>query len=314
MAFDFPTSPTVGQVVNGYSWDGEKWKGGQIAGPQKEMFIDYSGLSVVDVAVPTWAKSCKVTAVIQPTSAGALYVRASCDGTTFLAGASDYAYNGPYHQMTGSQYLTVAITASSFWPLSGGSDNTTVPAIVTAEISLQRSNDAHFAFRTQGVSHHTTTAYMTNWYTGYLPGSVTGGALTIKALRFYNLTGKPGSYIHIKWLGDDAQIPISNAIPDSPMNGKAYVRVNGNWVDAATLFGPLPTAAASVGQWMTRNSTIGGALTAPAGGTWACIATGYVASTGLWAAAINSQVVAGGTQIFAATADRQWTATCWKIA
>lgn len=25
MAFDFPSSPTVGQVVNGYTWDGEKW-------------------------------------------------------------------------------------------------------------------------------------------------------------------------------------------------------------------------------------------------------------------------------------------------
>ena len=25
MAFDFPNTPTLGQVYNGYTWDGEKW-------------------------------------------------------------------------------------------------------------------------------------------------------------------------------------------------------------------------------------------------------------------------------------------------
>lgn len=27
MAFDFPSSPTVGQVANGYVWDGQRWAG-----------------------------------------------------------------------------------------------------------------------------------------------------------------------------------------------------------------------------------------------------------------------------------------------
>ena len=31
MAFDFPSSPTVGQVYQGYTWDGEKWDGGGAA-------------------------------------------------------------------------------------------------------------------------------------------------------------------------------------------------------------------------------------------------------------------------------------------
>ena len=28
MAFDFPTSPTIGQVSGNYAWDGEKWVAG----------------------------------------------------------------------------------------------------------------------------------------------------------------------------------------------------------------------------------------------------------------------------------------------
>lgn len=30
MAFDFPSSPTVGQTYQGYRWDGEKWDGGSV--------------------------------------------------------------------------------------------------------------------------------------------------------------------------------------------------------------------------------------------------------------------------------------------
>jgi len=34
MAYDFPNSPSLGQVANGYVWDGEKWKGaGTLPGP-----------------------------------------------------------------------------------------------------------------------------------------------------------------------------------------------------------------------------------------------------------------------------------------
>ena len=33
MAYDFPSTPSIGQVANGYVWDGEKWLSSGSPGP-----------------------------------------------------------------------------------------------------------------------------------------------------------------------------------------------------------------------------------------------------------------------------------------
>jgi hypothetical protein len=221
-----------------WAWDGEKWKGGAIAGPQKEQFLDLSGLTQKDITVPTWAKGCKITLAVTAALAGtgAIYVRASVDGTTFLSGASDYVIAAPYHlagEASGSTgFHTQAQVNVSSWPLTYGTDNVSLAQIATVDLTLVRATTSDvFTFAAKGTGLHNTSAigFATTWHQGYLSAAASGSALTIKALRFITVQADPGSYIHIKWLGDDAQIPTQNAIPDAPSDGGEYVRVNGVW-------------------------------------------------------------------------------------
>lgn len=237
MAFDFPSSPASGDVYapsGGPSWqyDGEKWKGGQPSGPQTEQFIDYSGKSSVNVPVPTWAKSCRVTMSITPTAAGSMSFRISTDGTTFIAGASDYTYTTPYHVAAPSPgaWSSGAMANASQAALSAGTDVLTVAHTIVAEISLVRpvASDA-ITYKSRGTSYHSTSQLMSAWFHGYVATGVMGGVLTVKALQFFGLTGKAGSHIHVQWIGDAASVPISNAIADCPSDGGEYMRVNGVW-------------------------------------------------------------------------------------
>ena len=49
MAFDYPSSPSIGQVANGYVWDGEKWvSAGSVPGPAVARVdaLGWSGMQV----------------------------------------------------------------------------------------------------------------------------------------------------------------------------------------------------------------------------------------------------------------------------
>ena len=235
MAFDFPATPTTGQIyqpAGGPFWqyDGEKWKGGAIAGPQKEQFFDVSGKSSQDVAVPTWAKIARITASILSTTTNAsVQLRISGDGTTFAGTVSDYNSAGPFHNAGTPTYSTVVPVNAGAIQLSVPVDNLNIPHTVSAQISLQRPTTADvFGYRVHSSNYHSVGANHTGWYNGYVNTSATT-SLTVKALRFLFPVAKGSSYINVEWLGDDAQMPTQNAIPDAPSDGGEYVRVNGVW-------------------------------------------------------------------------------------
>jgi hypothetical protein len=81
----------------------------------------------------------------------------------------------------------------------------------------------------------------------------------------------------------------------------AYASLTYQWkqpyVDPATK-APLPQTAAGPGQWKVIVSADGGALSLPAGGTWAWIGWQYNSGNGAMVAQANAaDVEAGGTQI-----------------
>src|SRR4051794_14127078 len=97
--FDFPTSPATGTISNGYQWDGEKWLGGSgAATPVTEQHFDVSGLVTLNIPIPSWAKAAQlIGSCFVGVAGGYVTLRVSDDGTTFKAGASDYAATGPIH-------------------------------------------------------------------------------------------------------------------------------------------------------------------------------------------------------------------------
>ena len=71
-----------------------------------------------------------------------------------------------------------------------------------------------------------------------------------------------------------------------------------------------PTASAGVGNWGNLGTAAGGALTLPAGGTWAYFALlfGSGAATGQTAG-----VAAGGSVVGAATSGQTWAGFAWRV-
>ena len=246
--FDFPASPTTGQVYAptggpAYQWDGEKWKGGQPSGPVTEQDFDVSGLAYKDLAVPTWAKQARLTVNMRNTT-GNIYValRVSVDGVNYLAGAADYANAGPYHQTAGpTPYLTQPVQTGSAFILTIGGDNFAIPHKVTGTIDVTRPNTSTtLAYQGQGVSYNNTAnqGWATNQIGGYVATASLGSALSLKGLRLLAMGGTygPGSSIHVEWLGDAASVPISNAIADAPNDQGRYVRSGNAWVGEAFSF------------------------------------------------------------------------------
>jgi hypothetical protein len=240
VAFDFPNSPTTGQIyqpTGGPLWqyDGEKWKGGQVAGPQKEQFFDVSGLTQKDIPVPAWAKHCRITGSIFVSAAAYVQMRVSVDGSTFIAGASDYTNNAPTHTSTGQVFGSVAQATASAFILSSSADIATIPINFTTEINVARPSTSAILFvKSYSRVYLAASTLVTAWYGGWVNAAPMGSVLVAKALRILLNTGSfaAGSTLHVEWLGDDAQIPTQNAIPDAPSDGQKYVRRNGAWVVA----------------------------------------------------------------------------------
>ncbi len=237
MAFDFPASPTNGQVYApsggpAYQWDGEKWKGGQPSGPQTEQFFDASGLTNVDIAVPTWAKAVEITGNTISATGTYPVLRVSMDGTTFLAGASDYSNVGPIHRSGTASYNIVALAIGDHIQLGLNSDSVILTQLFNANMTLVRASTSvyyHFKIYLSYFQSAAANQYSTYWNTGEVRNAT---GLAIKALRVLCNGGtfNAGSWVRVKWLGDAAQVPISNAIPDAPMDGGNYVRKNGLWL------------------------------------------------------------------------------------
>jgi hypothetical protein len=72
-----------------------------------------------------------------------------------------------------------------------------------------------------------------------------------------------------------------------------------------------PTASAGLGQWTNLGTVSGGALTLPAGGTWAYFAIAFISGGASGQAA---GVAAGGTVVGAATSGQIWVGFAWRVA
>lgn len=237
MAFDFPSSPTSGQIYTptggpAYQWDGEKWRGGQPSGPQTEQFFDCSGLTVQDIVVPTWARAAHIEGSIYVNQQNWILLRVSEDGTTFKAGTSDYGIAGPMHYSGTSGYAAQAgANISGMWFTQSG-DTPGFAHQFTADIDVARpAGTSYFVMRSYAHSYDSATAgkSSTFWLFSY-PNANT--VTQLKALRILlGLAGSfgAGSWIRVKWFGNDAQVPISNAIADAPSDNGEYTRVNGIW-------------------------------------------------------------------------------------
>jgi hypothetical protein len=251
--FDFPASPTVGQVSNGYSYNGYGWAGGPgVSGPVTEQFFDVSGLFNKDVTVPTWAKGVEITASIIPPAAAAsatFALRASADGTTFPAGATDYAVTAPYHaSLPSAVFATVAYVQRDLMTLSLAGTNAAVPQLIDAYMALERKLTSEmFPARSYARSYDATSGSSTGWFYSWVREPTLGSALRIAALRFIpsaNGAWGNGSFIRVKWIGDSAAIPQSNAIADAPNDAYQYLRGQNAWNSGGTLSGDLTVSKA----------------------------------------------------------------------
>ncbi len=233
--FDFPASPAIGDVSNGYMWNGVGWAGGPIvATPQEQFFNIPAGATFFDIAVPTWATAVQLIGSVFTTNVSCnIMMRVSADGTTFFSGASDYTTGGPVHNTGSSAYTTVAAAASAFLYLSAGADQGhLVPHSFTAEMNLTRPSTA-VPFQQKAYAKNydiaAATVHRTFWHQGWLGAAVTA-ALSLKAIRIYVTAGTmaAGSWVKANWLGAD--VPQTNGlIPEAPLDGNEYVRVGGAW-------------------------------------------------------------------------------------
>jgi hypothetical protein len=260
--FDFPTSPTVGQASNGYVFNGVGWAGGPIAGQPTDQFFDLSGLSTLDITVPSWAKAVHLDGTLfTGVTTGFAMVQLSMDGTTFIAG-SNYQIGGPVHNSGTSPYYATqgAVVAPGFY-LSYPVDNLNFPHSFSADMNLVIGATGLLACRAFNTAYRNAapTQFETRWFSSYLNQT---GPLSVKKLRFNNGAGPitaagAGSYLRVKWLGASADIPQSNAPGEAPQTGGEYVRVNGVWrlksqtlvLDGATQVGvpvAVPTNARAV--------------------------------------------------------------------
>jgi hypothetical protein len=114
---------------------------------------------------------------------------------------------------------------------------------------------------------------------------------------------------------------IATALTASLTRGEttAFSRSLLDDADAATARGtlaaaPIPTTAATVGEWLLRSSAGSAALLLPAGGTWAYFIWTVDASTGVFTQNFGASIAAGGVTIGPAAAGSYWIGLVWRIA
>jgi hypothetical protein len=226
---DFPASPTNGQVFTSagvsYTWNGYAWVGGipgagadapsdggeyvRVNGVWrlKEQSFTLDGLTQQDITVPTGAKQVQLVgnAYWLATVSG-LGLRVSFDGTTFLAGATDYSLGGyPSHSSGSAGFLGTTAGGAAFLPLTNAHDHLTLPALFTAEMNLVKNNTYFFMFKSYGKSYYSLAQnlFSTIWPVGFPATAAAASALRVVTLRVFWGSGGtfgPGSTVSARWM------------------------------------------------------------------------------------------------------------------
>jgi hypothetical protein len=227
MAMDFPTSPNPGQTYTyagiTYTWNGYGWIGGALGSAAiisdapadgndyvrvngawrmvKQTITPTVGALSVDIAIPSWAKMAELDfSLFCAAGTNILAAQVSGDGSTFLAGATDYAYAGPYNILNPITFGATGITQASSLSLSGNNDNTDVPLTLQMKANVVRGATSNqFAMKSFGEGYNVGQTYITTWY----HGSVNIAALGLRLAAFRFLVSRAfqaGSQIQCRWL------------------------------------------------------------------------------------------------------------------
>ena len=132
-----------------------------------------------------------------------MLVRASYDGTTFPAAASDYS-NTFFFNATLTPTAVSSGTSSAYtgMALSHNADHVTFPTMFSAELAVSRPTDAnYFHGKAFGEAYSAALGYST-WFSRIMAVTAPAGLRTLKALRFAYSSGstfKLGSYLTARW-------------------------------------------------------------------------------------------------------------------
>ncbi|MET0167524.1 MAG: tail fiber domain-containing protein [Vicinamibacterales bacterium] len=138
--------------------------------------------------------------------------------------------------------------------------NMLLPHMVEATITLERkATNEVFGYRSHCRMIHSTQGITAAWYAGYVGDVTHGSALRLAALQlsFSNaaVMGN-GSWVKVRWLGDSAAIPATNAIADAPNDAFVYMRGQNAWKSGGTLSGDLTISKA--GPYLFLNKAASG--------------------------------------------------------
>jgi hypothetical protein len=230
MAMDFPTSPNPGQTYTyagiTYTWNGYGWIGGALGSAAviadapadgndyvrvnntwrmvKQTIIPTVGALSVDIPIPSWAKMAELDlSIFCATGTNNLNLQVSSDGTTFVAGASDYNFGGPYHlnASPGTFGAATPTTNGTAFTICGTHDHPDVPVISKIHSNVVRAvTTQQFAFKIYSESYNAAQNYVTVWYHGST-GNLAGAPLRLAAYRITSTkTFLAGSQIQCRWL------------------------------------------------------------------------------------------------------------------
>ena len=194
------TIPAVPADGGEYVWVNNIWR-------LKEQGFVLDGKTAQDIIVPATAKMLTLTGSLMIPSAALQtpILRVSFDGTTFMAGASDYQWAPwPQHLTGTAAYAAQATTPSAHLPLTPPHDHATLPATFTADMNVAKAG-SYFWMKaySKGYYSATTNLFETFWQSGYVNNAAATAATQIKAIRL--LMGSVGaafgasSYVSARW-------------------------------------------------------------------------------------------------------------------
>jgi len=226
MAMDFPASPTNGQTYTyagiTYTWNGYGWIGGALGSAGvisdapadgndyvrvnnvwrmvKQTLTPAAGASTVDVAVPSWASMVDIDGSCYCNGAPVMQMRVSADGTTFLAGATDYNSAGPYHVgVTPGTFGGQLVASAAVMTITNVNDVIGSPIIFRISMNVARNTvSQHYTNKGYSMVYNMAQQFVTGWQHA---NTVPATGLRLAALRFLTTTTFiAGSQIHLRWL------------------------------------------------------------------------------------------------------------------
>jgi ABC-type transporter Mla MlaB component len=167
----------------------------------KSQTFDLAGLTQQDVAVPAWGPA-KARFAISTQHPSDLYdvMRVSFDGTTFLAGASDYGQGGVQLWSNLTTVTNNVNTLFTYIIMSVAGSHLQLTAMMEMTINLTRTGgNVLFTYYGQGKTMNASAQYMTHLYHGSVQSFP---ANTIKALRWTTSTGvaMTSGRLNVEWL------------------------------------------------------------------------------------------------------------------